>query len=113
MIYPTLRIEVHRMAGTDRNGQPLLVRQRDQMVAPVRLNFTSQHTTVRTDSSGTHGQAYEETADVTVLALPNSGIEIDDVLVVMGHKVRVSTKHPRFQVNGTLDHLQLKCVAWK
>lgn len=113
MIYPTLRIEVHRMAGTDRNGQPLMVRQPDQLVCPVRLNFTVQHTTVRTDSSGTHGQAYEETADVSVLARPEANIELDDMLVIMGHKVRVASKHPRFEVTGRLDHIQLKCIAWK
>lgn len=112
MIIPTLKIEHHKAAGHDLFGQAKIKRQADQMVCPVRLVFDQQHTTVRTDSAATHGSAMEMTATCVLLFKPGTRVTVDDMLVVMGNKLRVIEKHPRYTVGGKLDHWQVKAVAW-
>lgn len=112
MIIPTLKIEHHRAQGHDLYGQAQLKRLPDQMVAPVRLVFDQQHTTVRTDSAATHGSAMEMTATCVLLFKAGTRVTVDDMLVVMGNKLRVIEKHPRYTVAGKLDHWQVKAIAW-
>ena len=113
MIIPTLLIKRHAPGTTDTYGQPRMGAVTYEMVAPVKLLFVNQHTTVRTDSAGSHGHAYEETANVVILAGARSKIDLDDILTIAGHKVVVTGMHPRHQVNGTLDHYQVTCDMWK
>lgn len=112
MIIPTLKVEHHKKVETNLYGEARIERQRDQMVAPVRLSFGQQHTTVRTDSAATIGAAMELVPTVVVLAKPKSNIAVEDMLVIMGNKVRVMEVHPRYTVEGKLDHLQIKATAW-
>lgn len=112
MILPTLMVEVQQQGDTDLYGQPVLSAPTRERVSPVKLNFTTQHTTVRTDSAATHGQAYEQVADVVILALPDTKIEINSIVTVMGRKVRADSKMARHTVRGALDHYQIHCVAW-
>lgn len=113
MIFPTLWIGCQTPLGSDVHGQPLLGQLKRERVAPVKLIFDSAHTTVRTDSSGSHGHAYEVTANVVLLALPSSIIAIGDILTVLGNSVQVIERHPRYRVDGVLDHLRIGCTAWK
>lgn len=113
MIFPTLRIERRSIQGSDLHGQPLMGPPTFEMVAPVKLQFAAQHSTVRTDSSASHGQAYEETANIVILARPITKIATDDVLTILGRKVKVSETHNRYTVTGILDHVQVHCVMWK
>ena len=113
MIFPTLRIERRGIQGSDLHGQPVLGLPTFEMVAPVKLQFGAQHTTVRTDSSASHGQAYEGTANIVVLARPASKIATDDVLTILGRKVKVSETHNRYTVTGVLDHIEVRCIMWK
>lgn len=112
MIIPTLWIQRQGRLGNDLHGQPLLAPPSREIVCPVKLKFDAQHTTVRTDSSGSHGQAYELTANVVLLARTDTKIKIDDILTVVGNKVVVAELHPRYRVNGTLDHYEVRCTAW-
>jgi hypothetical protein len=112
MIYPTIPTEVWKKAGTDAYAQPKWQKMPGERVAPVRLSFQTDNTTVRTDSAGTKGHAQEFNAQTTVLALPKTKIDIGDKLVIMGYSLRVVEKHPRFTVGGTLDHFQVHCAAW-
>lgn len=113
MIIPTLLIYIERPSGYDLHGQPVLAPKRAAKVAPVKVKFTDQHTTVRTDSSGTHGAALETVADVVLLAKPNVDIQPGDIVTVVGRRVRVQAIHPRFEVTGRHDHNQIDCEAWK
>lgn len=113
MISPTLWIERHVVIGTDVHGQPTFGTRTREQVAPVKLIFDSAKTTVRTDSSGTHGQAQEFTADVVLLLRPTSKIMVEDILTVAGHKVKVIAEHRRYSPTGTLDHIEIHCLAWK
>lgn len=112
MIFPTLNVEVHRSGGTDLYGQAVLTRLADERCAPVRLLFSQQHTTVRTDSAASHGSAMESQATCVLLLLPTTNARIEDMLVVMGHKLRVVERHQRFTPTGLLDHVQIKLLAW-
>ena len=112
MILPTLTITVEKSNGHDVYGQPAFAPGRKAKVCPIKLKFSTQHTTVRTDSSGTHGAADEAVADVVLLALPAAQIGEGDRLVINGHKVKVTAVHPRYEVGGRLDHYQLDCIAW-
>jgi hypothetical protein len=113
MIIPTLSITRQATSGTDVYGQPVLGQVYKERVAPVKLIFKTAHTTVRTDSAASKGRAYEEIDNVIFLSLPTSQIAINDVVTVLGHKVRVDSVHPRIRVNGTLDHIEVHCVGWK
>lgn len=113
MITPTIWIERRTLQGSDVHGQPILSAMTREKVCPVKLHFDAQHTTVRTDSGASHGHASEETANIVILALPNTKIVVDDVLTIQGHRVRVNRTHSRYTVTGALDHLQVHCVMWK
>lgn len=113
MILPTLWVEYQSVQEADIYGQPILSVKKRAKVAPVKLNFQSVHTTVRTDSAGSHGHAYEETADVVLLFLPSSDIALDNIITVLENKVTVVGLHPRYTVTGILDHLEVRCTAWK
>ena len=112
MIYPTLQIEVQKKAANDLYGQPKYERVAQEKVAPVRLRFKLDKTTVRTDSAGSKGHAQEKAADVVVLVTPNTKIALDDKLIILGNPLRVIETHPRFTVSGKLDHVEVWAEAW-
>jgi hypothetical protein len=112
VIIPTLPVEIYRKVGFDLHGQPKFVRQCDQKAAPVRLVFNNQHTTVRTDSSGSRGHATETTADVVLLLLPHVDVRLDDQIQLLGYKLKVTQVHPRYTVRGKHDHTQIHCDIW-
>jgi hypothetical protein len=112
MFNPTLRIELWGKVGNDLYGQPAFAKRGEFKVAPVKLIFTNQHTTVRTDSAGSHGHAQETTADVVLLVPASNTVALDDMLVVLGHRLRVVRIHPRYRVSGQHDHDEVHCDAW-
>ena len=113
MIRPTLKISRQGTSGSDIYGQPLLGGVTYELVAPVKLQFDVQHTTVRTDSAASHGHASENTAAVILLALPKSKIAPNDILMVIGNKLKVVRIHKRYTVAGVFDHIEVHCTAWK
>ena len=113
MIRPTMRIERITYNGRNAYGERLQGQSTFEMVAPVRLQFDVQHTTVRTDSAASHGHASEDTASVVLLALPKTKIVPDDVLVVLKNKIKVVRAIKQYTVAGVLDHVELHCTAWK
>lgn len=113
MIIPTLLIKRQAPGTTDIYGQPRMGAVTHEMVAPVKLLFVSQHTTVRTDSAGSHGHAYETTANIVLLAKAESKIDIDDILTIAGNKVVVRSRHLRYRANGMPDHFEVRCEMWK
>ena len=112
MIIPTLWVDHFAAAGSDIYGQPRLTSLGREKVAPIKLQFDAQHSTVRTDSGASHGHASEMTANVVLLAVPATRIVVDSVLVVTGNKVKVTHRETRYRVTGEIDHYELRCVAW-
>jgi len=112
MIYPTLWVELLDTTAHDRFGQPVLAPKGRFKVCPVKLVFGEAATTVRTDSSGSHGSAQETVADVVLLARPSQALKVSDVLSVLGHRVVVRQVHPRYTVAGKHDHNEVRCEGW-
>lgn len=112
MIFPTIPVKIWRIAGFDLHAQPQLVPQPDEKICPVRLSYKVERTTVRTDAAASKGHAFEETAQVVILAVPKTTIEKDSRLELLGQVLRVVEKHPRFTVSGVLDHYEIHCNAW-
>lgn len=79
----------------------------------VKLNFTSTRTSIRSDASATKGSAREDQANVRLLIPPLYSVEIDDIIVIVGKRVRVIASEPRFSVGGNLDHTQIDCDFWE
>ena len=113
MISATLLIYVQAAAGRDKYGQPVFGKEVTHRVCPVKLMFSDQHTTVRTDSSGTHGGGIERASNVVLLAKPKSGIKVNDVITIGPHKVKVTGAHDRYDTQGNLAHIELHCDTWK
>lgn len=114
MILPTLWITCQAVGGNDLYGQPLMKKGRRVCVAPVKLQFGSAHTTVRTDSSGSHGHAQEYVATVVLLSKPDCGIATGDILTILSNnRVVVVEIRERFTPAGKLDHREIHCDAWK
>ncbi|MEO9387053.1 MULTISPECIES: hypothetical protein [Chromobacterium] len=78
----------------------------------VRLLDGVGKSTVRADSSGSRGFAEEETLVGRLLLLPQADVQNEDIIEVVGRRMRVACVFPRFDVMGKLDHLQVDCVAW-
>lgn len=113
MIIPTLPATHYRLDGHDLYGKTRLRLIGPLKCAPVKLIFESTSTTVRTDSSGSIGHAQEEVANVVVLVLPTTKVEIGDVLAIGQNRVEVFKTHHRYTVFGKFDHIELHCRAFK
>lgn len=112
MILPTLWITMLARSGNDRYGHAILAPAGRLKVAPVKIIFSDEHTTVRTDSSGSHGSAMETDSDVVLLALPKATVKRGDVLEVLGRRVVVKKTHHRYTVLGRHDHTEIHCDSW-
>ena len=113
MIVPTLWVDIYDKKSSDFHGQPKLSKTGRERVAVTRMIGAAQHTTVRTDSSASRGQADERVSDVVLLALPRTKINVGDVLAIPdGRRVVVTKMHERFTVFGQRDHHEVHCDAW-
>jgi hypothetical protein len=112
MLRPTLSMSILRKVGNDLRGQPRLCPIGSELFAPVKLEFSSTHSTVRTDSSGSRGAADEAMGNVIILCVPATKVRLDDQLVIDGHQLRVTKTHKRYTPTGVLDHVQVWCELW-
>lgn len=93
-------------------GQPLpSVRVRERC-SVVKLDISSIRSTVRADSSASRGNAREIEADAVILLTKNTVAQINDVIEIAGANLRITTRHPRFNVAGELDHIETHCIIW-
>lgn len=112
MILPTLLVEVWFKSGDDVYAQPIYSHRATEKMAPVKLDFQMRSTSVRTDAAASKARAQEDNANVILLALPTSKVELNDKLIVHGHALRVINAHPRYTVTGKFDHIEIRCMAW-
>lgn len=112
MFIPTIQVHIRKLAGHDLYGQPKWTIPVTEMVAPVRVEQGMRNTTVRTDSSATHGHALETESKVTLMFKPNSAVRKGDRVDMLGKRLRVVTVHERFTVAGQLHHIQVGLETW-
>jgi hypothetical protein len=113
MIIPTVPVKIWSVTGYDLHAQPVLEAQPDEKICPVRLSYTVERTTVRTDAAASKGHAFESTATVVVLAVSRTKIQKGSRLQILDQTLRVVERHPRFTVSGVLDHYEIHCDAWE
>ncbi len=97
---------------TDVYGQPLAATRVAERCAVVRLITTNQPSSVRADSSASRGAAKEVVSDSLILLAKSTAANIDDLIEINGSKLRILSKHPRFAINGRLDHYEITASIW-
>lgn len=112
MFRPNLSCEISAMTGADVYGKRTYGPWVRARFGIVKLEQSSQKTSVRTDASGSRSFATEIVADARLL-FPTS------VILKPGDKVRfgsfvltVESVFPRHRVDGTFDHWQVDCNVY-
>lgn len=107
MFIPNLKVALRSRVSVDLYGRPTFAAPRTIRCGVIRLQEMSQHTSVRTDSSASRGNAMEETVLSRILVpakvLVNQGDEID----IGDFTLTVSSVWPRYNIAGKLDHWQV------
>jgi hypothetical protein len=80
--------------------------------AIVKLERSSEKTSVRTDSSASRGSAQEILADARFLFPKNVIVQEGDRVEFGDFKLTVVSVWPRYRVTGELDHWQVDCNIW-
>lgn len=93
--------------GDERFGQAVVV-----SCGVVHLNKQITRTTVRTDSSGSHGAAEEFTSRSKILFPAHVRVGTGWKFEMDGYTLRVMTVEPRYNVRGALDHWEADLTAW-
>jgi hypothetical protein len=97
---------------TDVYGQPLAATKVREQCAVVRLITTNQPSSVRADSSASRGAAKELVSDSLILLTKTTAASIDDLIDIGGVTLRILSKHPRYNVGGSLDHFEITASIW-
>lgn len=107
----TCRIQLNS-GLSDLYGQPKPGVWVSEPCSVVRLTVSNQPTSVRTDSSASHGAALEAQATSTILLTVGTKANRDDVVEVAGVKLRLMGMEPRFDAAGVLNHYQATLTIW-
>lgn len=113
MFQPNILCSVARVNGrTDLFGNATLAPAVPSMCSIVKLITRESNVTVRADSSASRGAAQESTAEAVLLFSPAQKVAINDVVDVIGYRLKVTAVHPRISINGRLDHYQIEAMIW-
>ncbi|UBM12761.1 hypothetical protein [Cupriavidus metallidurans] len=110
---PNNRCTLIRQGTTDQYGEQIPGEPETVGCSVVRLQWQSKKTLFSRVHSATAGGARENTAVSVLLFHPDVGVDIDDEIhfEALGVTLRVSERHPRFDVKGVLHHIEVKGVA--
>lgn len=112
MINPNIPCVVVKESGTDVYGRPLAGERIKTKCNIVALKGSSVKSSVRADSSASRGRAHELISETVLLFPRYTNISFDDTVEVQGQKLRVMAVHPRYDVSGRLDHLEVGLETW-
>jgi hypothetical protein len=114
MLFPSNPCIIVKAVGLNEYGATYYGQRKRTLCSVVRLNSAAEKTSVRTDTSGTSGNAKEIVADARLLFAPNTKINVDDLVYIGKLKLRVQRIDQRFEVlSGTLDHLQVDLSVYE
>lgn len=113
MFKPNNKCLVYKANQTNAYGETILANPRVERFSIVHLNVISQDSSVRADSSASRGAALETVSEAKFLFTKMTEVEIDDVVEIAGVKVEISSKMPRFNVRGKLDHYEVDGRIWR
>lgn len=101
-----------KRAGMNVYGEPSFAKATKTPCGVVRLNTTSQKTSVRADSSASRGAADELVSDAKILFPATALIDFGDRFEISGMVLRVIKVEPRYAVPGHLDHYEVDFEHW-
>lgn len=93
-----------RRAGANLYGEFTYATPVRVKCAVVKLIDKTAKTSVRTDQSGTRGNAEEETVQANILFPPSVAIKQGDRFVIAGISMRVTGIDQKFDILGAHDH---------
>lgn len=100
--------KVEERSGANLYGEETFSPGRNSKCAVVKLRRRTEHTTVRTDSSGSHGHADEYVVDGLLLMKKTEKIAEGDKITVNGLRMTVSGIRYRYDVMSRLDHIEVE-----
>jgi hypothetical protein len=107
MFRPNIVARQYRKGPRDIFGKESFLAPVPLPCAVVNLNALVQASSVRADSTASHGAAQEMAAQAKILVPALSSVTIGDVITIHGVFVEVKGKQPRIDVSGRLDHYEL------
>jgi hypothetical protein len=111
MFIPNSRGMLYPLTGMNGDGEPTYGPGQIVRCAIAALNQAVMVTSVRTDSTATHGSS-EETALKSEIMFPATvKTKIDDKFSVAGFNMRVTSVGPRYNVAGQLDHYEVNLLT--
>lgn len=112
MFRPNTRCRIQLSAGNDVYGQPLPTTFVNEGCSVGKIFISNEKSSVRADSSASRGNAMELEAVAVILLTPQTRAGIDDIIEIVGRKLRILGVMPRFTVGGVLDHFEAHCGIW-
>ena len=110
MFIPNTTCILHARSGTDMYGKPTYAPNKTILCGIVRLEVDSMRSSIRTDASGSHAKAMEETAISRILVPATVTVRMGDELQIGDITCRVKSVRPRYAISGKVDHFELDLV---
>lgn len=105
-------LAIYRFGAKNVYGEAQLQFVRKTSAGIVKFEQSNEKSSVRADSSGSRGKANLELFDA-VLVLPlEATVQLDDVLILEGQKLKVSSVHRRWGLRGRPGHYEVGANVW-
>ena len=105
-------IAIYRFGVNNVYGEAQLQFVRKARVGVVKFGQINEKSSVRAYSSGSRGKANLELFDVVLVTPLDAAVQLDDVLVLEGQKLKVSSVHRRWGLRGRPGHLEVGANIW-
>lgn len=107
MYRPNTTCKYYTLSGRDVRSKPTYSAASVVPCSVVSFDLASKRTSVRTDTSGTRGRT-DELSGVARFLFPKTFQPVKgDVVEKQGLWLEVIEIHPRFDVMGSLDHIEV------
>ncbi|HAO7436654.1 TPA: hypothetical protein IRA83_004759 [Escherichia coli] len=105
-------IAIYRFGAKNVYGEAQLQFIRKTNVGVVKFEQSNEKSSVRADSSGSRGKASLELFDAVLVVPLEAAVQLDDVLILEGQKLKVSSVHRRWGLRGRPGHLEVGANIW-
>lgn len=105
-------LSIYRFGSNNVYGEAQLQFVRKTKVGVIKFEQSNEKSSVRADSSGSRGKAALELFDAVLIVPLEAAVQLDDVLVLQGQKLKVSSVHRRWGLRGRPGHLELGANIW-
>lgn len=109
---PKNRCVILKNEGTNVYGLPKPGQRLNERCSIVKFIVNNEKSSVRADSSASRGNAQELEADGVFLLPTTTKADVDDLIEIGEHRMRVKGRHGRFNTAGQLHHYEIHCTYW-